>query len=107
MTTILRRLVHVLRWSRHAADLREEIEAHRRFRQEALERDGLGPDDAARASRVAMGNITVAIEDVRDVWAMRVLDSMGQDVRGAIRGLGKNAGLSAVVIVTLALGIGA
>jgi putative ABC transport system permease protein len=107
MNTIFRRLLHVLGWSRHDADLREEIEAHRSLRQAALERDGLSPHAAARASRRAIGNVTLAVEDVRDVWAMRVLDSVRQDVRAAVRGLRKSAGFSAVVIGTLALGIGA
>jgi putative ABC transport system permease protein len=107
MNTLFRRLLHVLRWSRHDADLREEIEAHRTLRQAALERDGLGPDDAAQASRGAMGNVTLAVEDARDVWAMRVLDGVRQDVRAAVRGLRKSVGFSTVVIGTLALGIGA
>ena len=107
MNTLFRRLLQVLRWSRHDADLCEEIEAHRALRQAKLERDGLGPDDAAQASRRAMGNVTLAVEDARDVWAVRVLDSVRQDVRAAVRGLRKSAGFSAVVIGTLALGIGA
>jgi putative ABC transport system permease protein len=107
MNTLFRRLLQVLRWSRHGADLREEIEAHRALRQAALERDGLGPDAAARESSRAMGNVTLAVEDARDVWAMRVLDGVRQDVRAAVRGLRKSAGSSAVVVGTLALGIGA
>ena len=97
MSTLFRWLLHVLRWSRHDADLREEIEAHRALRQDALERDGLGPDDAAQASRRAMGNVTLAVEDARDVWAMRALDSVAQDVRAAVRGLRKSPGFSALV----------
>ena len=107
MSALLRRLMYFLRRSRHDADLRDEIEAHRAHRQDALERDGLGPDEAAQASRRTVGNVTLAVEDVRDVWAMRVFDSVQQDVRAAGRGLRKSAGFSAVVIGTLALGIGA
>src|SRR5262245_34067793 len=86
MNTLFQRLLHLLRWSRHAADLREEIETHRSLRQEALERDGLASDEAAYASRRALGNVTLAVEDARDVWAVRVLDHLRQDVRTAIRG---------------------
>ena len=107
MSALLRRLIYFLRRSRHDADLRDEIEAHRAHRQDALERGGLAPDAAAWASRRAVGNVTLAVEDARDVWAMRVLDGVRQDVRAAVRGLRKSAGFSAVVIGTLALGIGA
>jgi putative ABC transport system permease protein len=107
MKTLFRRLLQLLQWRRHDADLREEIEAHRALRQAALERDGLRPGFAAQESRRAIGNVTLALEDARDVWAMRVLDGVRQDVRAAIRGLRKSAGSSAIVIGTLALGIGA
>jgi putative ABC transport system permease protein len=101
---MIRRLLYFLRRSRRDTDLREEIETHRALRQTALERDGFAPEDAAWASRRAVGNVTLAVEEARDVWVVRAIDEIWQDVRLALR---RSPSFAFAAVCTFALGIGA
>jgi hypothetical protein len=66
-------------------NLAEELELHRDLTQKRLEQSGLGADDSARASRRAMGNVTLAREVARHVWLAPSLEGVWQDAAYAVR----------------------
>src|SRR6476646_6302807 len=100
---ILRRVHGWFRTRRMAADLAAELEDHRARIQAALEADGIPPHEAAARSRRAMGNVTLAREDARDVWIFESIDRIWRDARYAARGLRREPGFT--LAATLALGV--
>ncbi|HVD91646.1 MAG TPA: ABC transporter permease [Vicinamibacterales bacterium] len=102
---ILRRAGYWLTARRHAAELSAEIEHHRARTQEMLEADGLPAAEAAARSRRAMGNVTLAREDARDVWIGDVIERVWRDVKYGARGLRREPMFALTACVTLAVGM--
>jgi predicted permease len=88
------------------ADLDQEVHSHLEMLVEEKIRAGMTPAEAQRAARIELGGVEQVKIHVRDSRTGAFLDSLVQDVRFAIRGLRRTAGLTAFVIITLALGIG-
>jgi predicted permease len=95
-------------WRRRPADdLAEEIRAHLAMEEQEYLEIGLEPADAHYAALRRFGNIVLAEERSREMWSWNWVETLRQDFRYGLRQLRSNASLSAVVVLTLALGIGA
>jgi putative ABC transport system permease protein len=102
--TFLRRIIELFRGQGRDSALMEEMEAHRAFTQESLERAGLSPVEAAAESRRRMGNVTLAREDVREFWVFRWYEQLTRHLRFSLRSLLREPGFAVTAVVTLALG---
>jgi hypothetical protein len=67
----------------------------------------LSPEEALYAAKRALGNASLIKEDVREIGAWAWLDRFRQDIAYAVRTFARTPGFTTVVILTLALGIGA
>src|ERR1700758_498525 len=92
----------------HAQDerLREEIEGHIALQTQENIRAGLSPVEARRRAILKFGGVEGIKQEYRAKRGLPLVENFLQDVRFAIRGLRRTPGLTAFVVVTLALGIG-
>ena len=90
-----------------ASELQQEMDAHLQFLiDENLER-GMPPEEARAAARRHFGNATTVRERSYQSWQFPTVESLLQDLRYAARGIWRARVFSLIVILTLAVGIGA
>jgi predicted permease len=103
-TSLFRNLSHR---SDNELDLDQELKSYVDLLAEEKMQNGMTPEAARRAAKIEVGGMEQVKEQVRDVRSGAHLETLVQDVRYGVRVLLKNPGFSLLVILTLALGIGA
>src|SRR5690242_10522091 len=101
------RLSSLVRRERLERELDTELRYHIDMLVEQNIAKGMTPDGARREAHRVFGTVAGIKDDVRDRWLSRFVEVAAQDVRYGMRSLRRNPGFALVIIVTMALGIGA
>ena len=105
MGALLRRALARWRSRRDASELADELSAHLELAEAEHVARGLAPAHARRAARLALGSpaqIQDAVRDADRLW----LDTLWRDIRYGVRQLRRVPGITAVALVSLAVGTG-
>src|ERR1700752_1018022 len=86
--------------------LREEIEQHIALQTAENLRAGLSPLEARRQAMLKFGGVEVTKQDYRAERGLLFIENLLGDLRNAGRAISRMPVLAAVIIVSLAIGIG-
>jgi hypothetical protein len=93
--------------NRRYDDISISIQGHIDERIDELMEEGMPRHEAEQSARRDFGNVTLVRERSREVWQWQRLESLFADLKHVGRRLGRSPGFAMIVVLTLAIGIGA
>ena len=92
---------------RQDRELARELDAHLQLHIEENLRAGMSPAEARRHALLKLGGLEQTKQLLRDRRSLPLLETLSQDLHFGLRMLRKNPSVTTVVVLTLAIGVGA
>jgi predicted permease len=107
LSDLLQRLRAIFQRKAVETELDQELRYHLDREAEKYRQLGAAPEDATRRARVAIGGPEQVRQQCREARGTKLLEDFIQDLRYGVRVLRKNLRLTSMVVLSLAIGIGA